>query len=236
MPKRPFTPSEVQIQQEKIMDCASQIMAEVGYHQLSMRRLAKLLNMTASNIYNYFINKEMLFLRTRRRGFELLSKCSHTAVMDDSVIYSLYEMSEKLISFAQTQPGYYQMIFQPPQLSTSYSLSVDMKLVVEVESIAESWQNHLMTVLAQNIVGLREASMSDKESILIAYFSGLHGLIDSFRHRALPVLKVNDQLQVNRLILVQVQRLIDSLSESIELNEALIKNNRSFEATAKDLV
>lgn len=71
MPKKPFTPEEISAQRERIMDSASQVMADIGFHHLSMRKLASQLNMTASNIYNYFPNKESLFLYTRRRGFEL---------------------------------------------------------------------------------------------------------------------------------------------------------------------
>ena len=59
MPKKPFTPEEVAAQRQRIMDSASQVMAEVGFHHLSMRKLASQLGMTASNIYNYFPNKEV---------------------------------------------------------------------------------------------------------------------------------------------------------------------------------
>ena len=71
MPKKPFTPEEIAAQRERIMDSASHVMAEVGFHHLSMRKLASQLGMTASNIYNYFPNKESLFVHTRRRGFDL---------------------------------------------------------------------------------------------------------------------------------------------------------------------
>lgn len=53
MPKKPFTPEEMTAQRERIMNSASQVMAEVGFHHLSMRKLANQLGMTASNIYNY---------------------------------------------------------------------------------------------------------------------------------------------------------------------------------------
>ena len=40
MPKKPFTPEEVAAQRERIMSAASQVMADVGFHHLSMRKLA----------------------------------------------------------------------------------------------------------------------------------------------------------------------------------------------------
>ena len=67
MPKKPFTAEEIAAQRARIMDSASQVMADVGFHHLSMRKLAAQLGMTASNIYNYFPNKEILLIVSSNR-------------------------------------------------------------------------------------------------------------------------------------------------------------------------
>ncbi|MAE21073.1 MAG: hypothetical protein CMK92_01440 [Pseudomonas sp.] len=109
MPKKPFTAEEIAAQRERIMDSASHVMAEVGFHHLSMRKLASQLGMTASNIYNYFPNKESLFVHTRRRGFELAFADINEQMSEHLEPRAApNNFARHLIKFAQKSPGYYQ--------------------------------------------------------------------------------------------------------------------------------
>lgn len=72
MPKITRAPEEVSAVKEHILETALSIMIHDGFENLSMRKLAAKLNMTAANIYNYFSGKDELYLAIQTRGFEIL--------------------------------------------------------------------------------------------------------------------------------------------------------------------
>ncbi|MDK2777924.1 MAG: TetR/AcrR family transcriptional regulator [Pseudomonadota bacterium] len=189
MPKKPFTAEEIAAQRERIMDSASSVMAEVGFHHLSMRKLASQLGMTASNIYNYFPDKETLFIHTRRRGFDLaFADINEQMVLASNPTQALYTFARQLIAFAQRYPGYYQLMFQPPLLSLDETESVDQEVQLQVERLVEEWQQHLLSLLADAIPLLAERPEAAQKQLALFFVASIHGLIDSYRYRALPLL------------------------------------------------
>ncbi len=189
MPKKPFTAEEIAAQRERIMDSASSVMAEVGFHHLSMRKLASQLGMTASNIYNYFPDKETLFIHTRRRGFDLaFADINEQMVLASNPTQALYTFARQLIAFAQRYPGYYQLMFQPPLLSLDETGSVDQEVQLQVERLVEEWQQHLLSLLVDAIPLLAERPEAAQKQLALFFVASIHGLIDSYRYRALPLL------------------------------------------------
>ncbi len=74
MPKATRTPEEVEAVRQRILERALDIITERGYEGLSMRRLGRRLGMTAATLYNYFTNKEEIYLHVLTRGFEVLNE------------------------------------------------------------------------------------------------------------------------------------------------------------------
>lgn len=118
MPKKPFTREQVDAQRSRIMDVASSVMADVGFNHLSMRKLASQLNMTASNIYNYFPNKKVLLDQTRLRGFEQLLSAVNSADSIDALV-------EGMLNFSNQMQGYYQLMFCPPKVTLDDDADID---------------------------------------------------------------------------------------------------------------
>jgi len=189
MPKKPFTAEEIAAQRERIMDSASRVMADVGFHHLSMRKLASQLGMTASNIYNYFPNKESLFIHTRRRGFDLaFADINEQMSRSRSAADSLYSFARQLIQFAQQYPGYYQLMFQPPRLRLDEAESVDQEVQLQVERLVEEWQQHLLSLLTDAVPALADKTEAAQKQQALFFLASIHGLIDSYRYQALPLL------------------------------------------------
>jgi AcrR family transcriptional regulator len=189
MPKKPFTPEEVAAQCQRIMDSASQVMADVGFHHLSMRKLATQLGMTASNIYNYFPNKEILFIQTRLRGFDMFfARMNEKMGEAVSAEQALQQFARLLISFAQQDPGYYQLMFQPPRLSLNEPELVDSDVLQRVDRLAEEWQSHLLSMLLDAVPSIAATPDARQKQLALFFVSSLHGLIDTYYYKALPKL------------------------------------------------
>ena len=216
MPKKPFTAEEIIAQRQRIMDSASSVMAEVGFHHLSMRKLASQLGMTASNIYNYFPNKESLFLHTRRRGFELafldINEQIRRGVAPD---VGVYQFATDLIQFAQRFPGYYQLMFQPPLLSLGDADPADQEVRHQLERLEAEWQQHALTLLVDAIPGLVDRPESLQKQMALFFVSSIHGLIDTYRYQALSTLIAGMELIPQDRGRSRVSWLLSSLRQAL---------------------
>ncbi len=111
MPKAPRTPEEVEAAKQKILEKALEIITEQGYEALSMRRLGRRLGMTAATLYNYFRNKEEIYLHVLTRGFELFNEDLVRACENvDDPFERLQAVSKAWLRFALDQSNYYDIM------------------------------------------------------------------------------------------------------------------------------
>ena len=183
MPKKPFTPAEIESQQNRIMDGAARVMADVGYNQLSMRTLAARLEMTASNIYNYFPGKESLLLHIRRRGFELAFRQVFTFAVGQADTRVLIQFVRHLVRFDQSYPGYYLLMFQPPGLQSEASSELEILNQQLQRQIAE-WQQQVQQMLLRVVPALEECGDQDQQQAVWYFLSSVHGLISSHHYQS----------------------------------------------------
>ncbi|MHB8137417.1 MAG: TetR/AcrR family transcriptional regulator [Smithellaceae bacterium] len=112
MPKAPMTREEIDNTRARILDTALTIIIEEGFNNLSVRKIAFRLGVTATTIYNYYTNKNEINLMIRIRGFEklyaLLTK--HAAPFND-IEKKMKAMVRAYIEFGLTNPSYYDIMF-----------------------------------------------------------------------------------------------------------------------------
>ncbi len=217
MPKKPFTTEEINAQRERIMDSAAQVMAEVGFHHLSMRKLATELGMTASNIYNYFPDKETLFLHSRRRGFELAFAALSRQQMADSARHALCTSAGQLIAFAQRWPGYYQLMLQPPLLSLQEADQASQEIRLQVVRLAEEWQRHWLALLQDAVPAMQQQPEPQRMQLALFFITSLHGLIDAYRYQSLPLLLDGVELIPDALVQNHLVWLLAALAQQAEV-------------------
>jgi AcrR family transcriptional regulator len=111
MPKAARTPEEVEAAKQRILKKALDIITERGYEGLSMRRLGRHLGMTAATVYNYFQNKEEIYLHVLTRGFELLYDDMLRASRDvDDPFEKLRAILKAWLTFGIEQSNYYDIM------------------------------------------------------------------------------------------------------------------------------
>lgn len=112
MPKAPMTKEEIDNTRARILDTALNIIIAEGFNNLSVRKIASRLGVTATTIYNYYTNKNEINLMIRIRGFEklygLLTK--HAAPFND-IEDKIKAMVRAYIEFGLTNPSYYDIMF-----------------------------------------------------------------------------------------------------------------------------
>ncbi len=111
MPKAARTPEEVEAAKQKICEKALDIITARGYEGLTMRRLGRHLGMTAATIYNYFRNKEEIYLHVLTRGFELLhDDMLRASRSTDDPFEKLKAVWKEFVSFGLNQSNYYDIM------------------------------------------------------------------------------------------------------------------------------
>jgi AcrR family transcriptional regulator len=112
MPKTTRAAEEVIGIKDRILETALQHLIEDGFEHFSMRKLAARLGMTAANIYNYFTNKDELYLLIQTRGFEMLYNFLHEAYKRSVTPEKKLEtMIRAYLKFGMDNPEYYEIMF-----------------------------------------------------------------------------------------------------------------------------
>lgn len=123
MPPKAKTPEEIALEKQKIIDAAIVLMKKSGLNSMSMRKLAQSLNMSATNIYNYFENKDEIYLHIRINSFNLLYDKLTEAQMDQqSALAKLEAYLRTFIQFGVQHESRYEIM-----LSTKDPKSLDYR-------------------------------------------------------------------------------------------------------------
>ncbi len=179
MPKAPMTKEEVENTRGRILDTALNIIIEEGFNNLSVRKIASRLGVTATTIYNYYTNKDEINLMIRIRGFEKLYDLliKHAAPCNDNE-KKLKAMVRAYIEFGLTNPSYYDIMFN---LHTPKYLDY---VGTDIESLAYTEKQNALKCLYLFIesIGAYIPFKGKKKDHFVLYqvvkfWSDLHGLI-----------------------------------------------------------
>jgi len=179
MPKTPMTKEEVENTRGRILDTALGIIIEEGFNNLSVRKIASRLGVTATTIYNYYTNKDEINLMIRIRGFEklyeLLTKRSAAL---NNIDDKFKAMIRAYVEFGLTYPSYYDIMFN---LHTPKYLDY---VGTEIEPLAyKEKQNALkcISLFIEPISSYIPAKGKKRDSFVlyqvVKFWSDLHGLV-----------------------------------------------------------
>ncbi|MBN1364363.1 MAG: TetR/AcrR family transcriptional regulator [Syntrophaceae bacterium] len=179
MPKKPMTKEEIETTRGKILDTALSIIIEEGFNNLSLRKIASRLNVTATTIYNYYTNKDEINLMIRIRGFEkLYDLLTKRSAPFNNTADRIKAMIRAYIEFGLTNPSYYDIMFN---LHTPKYLDY---VGTEIEPLAHMEKQNALKCLSlfiEPISAYIPAKGEKKDHYvlfqIVKYWSDLHGFI-----------------------------------------------------------
>lgn len=196
MPPKAKTQEQLTCDKNQMIDEAVALIKKDGLDKFSMRRLGQQMGMSAANMYNYFYNKDEIYISIRVRGFNLLHQ------EYDSLVSTLTNPLERLdayirrfISFGINHPGYYQLMF-----TTNDPKSFDY-IGSPLEELAKSEKKnamraffYLMDIVRGCAPGLPEAKAYTISTRIICE---THGVISLYHSNILLELSsdVNDVIE-----------------------------------------
>lgn len=187
MPKAARTQDEVQKIRDHILDEAILLITEKGFNNLSMRAIASRVGMTAANIYNYYKNKDELYLDIQTRGFAQLHECLRQAIDENpDPVRGIPAVMRAYLSFGISCPSLYEIMFilNTPKYADYQHTSLEPAAYIEKETALQAAR-----LLVDAIKGIpAEQSLvlpEDAFSRMTQAWTALHGIVSLYNSRVL---------------------------------------------------
>ncbi len=185
MPKAPMTAAEIERMRQRILETALDIIVQEGFNNLSIRKIAARLGVTATTIYNYYANKDELNLMIRVRGFQMLyAMMTAPDIPAEPVEDRLRAMIAAYIQFGLRYPSYYDIMFN---LHTPKYLDY---VGTDMEPTASDEKQNALKCLALFVDLIRDyivGNSSRKEAFVlyqvVRFWSDMHGFITLYNSR-----------------------------------------------------
>jgi AcrR family transcriptional regulator len=198
--KKPRERNEIEGIKERILDVALDIIVNDGYGNLTMRRLASKLNMTAPNIYNYYKSKDEIYIHLVIRGFNMLNN-----ILQDVIIKykepgeRAKQLAKAYLSFGFKNSGYYNIMFTYPTPKYNDFIGTALEKLSEVEYKISM---QIVNFVLKEIAILTKRKEADESVLidLIGAWSMLHGMVSLYNSKIINYTTVNPEDMYNSLI------------------------------------
>ena len=169
--------TQIQELREKILESALDIITEKGLDGLTMRRLASKTGMTAPNLYNYFSNKDEIYIHLVIRGFEMLHADLSAALgRHTDKTARLRALIDAYMAFGMAKPRYYDIMFTRPTPKYNDYVGTPLEKVSAVEYKISMEIAALAVKAAADVLGpdSREETLIRR---VVQAWSLMHGMI-----------------------------------------------------------
>jgi AcrR family transcriptional regulator len=196
MPKKTRSVKEVIGIKDRILEMALQHLIEDGFEHFSMRKLAARLGMTAANIYNYFTNKDELYLFIQTRGFEMLYDFLYRAYKRPAAPKKKLEnMIRAYLKFGMDNPEYYEIMFSrnTPKYADYKGTAMEQVALLEKQTALKS-ADITIKALSDLLTNNKTVHIDTIRFRMLQIWFNLNGMINLLNSRVLQ--EVEDHVDV----------------------------------------
>ena len=161
-----------------ILNASMKLFVEQGFENVSIRKIADLIEYSPTTVYLYFKDKDDILFNLHELGFQKMAEYNEGLWDIKNPLLRLYKMGENYIRFGLSHPEFYDVMF----------IQRSPMLVVE-QTIACEWKSGDV-VLGRLKDTLQEAMdkelivKGDLNAVSMAIWSLVHGLVSlSIRNR-----------------------------------------------------
>lgn len=193
---------------KKILDAAEKIFMEGGFEDLSMRKIAKIIDYSPTTIYRYFENKHDILNAITDKIHSDLSEQFKKINIDESIdsLSKLKKLIYKYIMFGIKNPNVYRLYVEVAKLEVIDDIMYEI-IGGKRYRIFYIWQN-----LIEDMIKKDEIIIKDSISLILIIWSLTDGFIlNRIKHNNLPWNSYNED--------------INNIIEMI-FNGVLTKNNK----------
>ena len=98
-----------------ILDASMKLFIEEGFENVSIRRIAELIEYSPTTVYLYFKDKDEIFFNLHELGFEKLQESNLDLDKIENPMLQLYQMGKNYLNFGMKNPEFYSLMFILPE-------------------------------------------------------------------------------------------------------------------------
>ena len=96
---------------KSILDASMKLFVEEGFENVTIRKIADIIEYSPTTIYLYFKDKNELFYQLHELGFQKLAAMNANLAAVKNPLTRLYRMGENYIDFGLSNPEFYDIMF-----------------------------------------------------------------------------------------------------------------------------
>lgn len=178
MPRPARKSHEVRKVKNRILQAAVELIGEEGFQNLSMRKIARRMSISAPTIYYYYANKDELNIAIRKRAGEILYRRVSAAYRSGGDVEEKgWRMVKAYLDFGLGMPDYYAIMFDSTAPKHSDYVGTELEEAAR-EELASSMRNaELMWKILEEFEQAGFAIPGDIQRMGMVLWSELHGLV-----------------------------------------------------------
>ncbi len=111
MARKTRPPEVIEKIRNRIIDESMRLILEKGFANMSLRKLAHRVGMSATNLYYYYASKDEIYLNIQIKGFRLLREALEGVPLSEkNPLETLGKMIQAYLTFGFNNPDYYQIM------------------------------------------------------------------------------------------------------------------------------
>jgi AcrR family transcriptional regulator len=96
---------------KQILDASMKLFVEEGFENVTIRRIADLIEYSPTTVYLYFKDKDEIFESLHDEGFQKMQEFNLSLSSIQNPLLRLHKMGENYIQFGMENPEYYNLMF-----------------------------------------------------------------------------------------------------------------------------
>jgi AcrR family transcriptional regulator len=96
---------------KQILEASMKLFVEEGFGNVTIRRIADLIEYSPTTVYLYFKDKDEIFESLHDEGFQKMQEFNHSLSSIQNPLLRLHKMGENYIQFGMENPEYYNLMF-----------------------------------------------------------------------------------------------------------------------------
>lgn len=202
MPKAQRSPEEIEAIKEQMLDHALELIADGGYKGFTMRKLSARLGIAAKTIYNYYRNKDEIYLVILTRGFaRLYDRCLSAGCSGQTPMARVAAISRAFVDFGLEQANLYNLMFTWHVPKFNDYVGTPMESVARVELETALKVSSLFVEAIKACAG-SAVPMSDEQArfLMVQFWTQGHGYVAGINNNLLDYMHEAPRALKDRLM------------------------------------
>ncbi|MBS1602834.1 MAG: TetR/AcrR family transcriptional regulator [Bacteroidetes bacterium] len=153
-----------------ILDASMQLFVEEGFSNVTIRRIAEIIEYSPTTIYLYFKDKDEIFYALHDIGFQKMQELNKDLVTINNPLLRLHKMGENYLEFGMSNPEFYNLMFvQEEPMKKITELGCDWN---EGDAAISRLKETVTECMEKGYIGKGDAHL-----VSLSMWSFVHGLV-----------------------------------------------------------